>query len=196
MGVSRPCCSRCQKVQPLQASAPWTSAPTRWIEPSNAARRQRAVGPHQRREALRGRRSASCPARSRPARPASRTARAVSARFGTAVSQRLGAQRLDRRDPLQRRRDIDVVALDADEVPAELPRHRARRAGAEERVEHHVARLGRRIEDAVEQRFRLLRRMQLLVDRRPSAARRRCRSGTASRSASACRRWRASSLRS
>ena len=39
-------------------------------------------------------------------------------------------QRLDRRDALQRRRDIGVVALDADEPPAELLRHCARRAGA------------------------------------------------------------------
>ena len=47
-----------------------------------------------------------------------------------------------------------------------------------------------------EQRFRLLRRMQLVAVRRSSAARRRCRSGTASRSASGCRRSTPSALRS
>ena len=56
--------------------------------------------------------------------------------------------------------DIDLLALDADEMAAEPLGHRAGRARSEERVEHHVAGLGRGQHDARQQRFRLLRRMQ------------------------------------
>src|SRR5262249_27213399 len=33
IGTSAPSRFTCQKAQPLQAGAPWTAAPTRWIEP-------------------------------------------------------------------------------------------------------------------------------------------------------------------
>ena len=55
----------------------------------------------------------------------------------------LGRQRLDLGDALARDGGVVGVALDADEVAAEPLRDRAGRAGAEERVEHDVARLGR-----------------------------------------------------
>ena len=62
-----------------------------------------------------------------------------------------------------RQRDIGRLALDADEAAAEPLRHRAGRAGAEERVEHDVARLGRGQQHPVQQRLGLLRRMRLLA---------------------------------
>ena len=67
-------------------------------------------------------------------------------------------------------------------------RHRAGRAGAEERIEHDVARIGGGQQHAMQQRLGLLRRMRLAAARRPSAAPAPSRSGTASRSASAGRR--------
>ena len=48
-------------------------------------------------------------------------------------------------------------------LAAQALRHRAGRAGAEKRIEHHVARLGRRQDHAVQQRFGLLRRMRLVA---------------------------------
>ena len=53
------------------------------------------------------------------------------------------------------------LALDADEDAAELLGDRARRARAEERIEHHIARLGGGEQHAMEQRFGLLGRMKL-----------------------------------
>ena len=57
--------------------------------------------------------------------------------------------------------DIAVLALAADPVTAKALGNRAGGAGAEERVEHHVALVGRGQHDAIEQRFRLLRRVGL-----------------------------------
>src|SRR5690606_18867913 len=66
-------------------------------------------------------------------------------------------------DALERDAAVAFLALAADPLPAEALRHRAGRAGAEERIEHHVARLGRRQEHAVEQRLGLLRRVRLVA---------------------------------
>src|ERR1700693_3644561 len=60
-------------------------------------------------------------------------------------------------------RRIGLVALDADEMPAEALGGGARRAGAEERVEYHVAGLRARDDDAREQRLGFLSRVQLLA---------------------------------
>jgi hypothetical protein len=49
-----------------------------------------------------------------------------------------------------------LTALAADEVAAKALGHRAGRAGAEERVEHHVAGIGRRQQRAGQERFRLI----------------------------------------
>ena len=76
---------------------------------------------------------------------------------------RLAVGRDDRGDALARQRGVGRVALDADKAPAEPLRHRAGGAGAEERIEHHVARPGRRQQHAVQQRLGLLRRMRLLA---------------------------------
>ena len=111
-----------------------------------------------------------------------------SARFPSTTLSTAPLAAADGVDAPARGRDVAAVALDADEVPAELLRDRARRAGAEEGIEHDVARLRRREQHAIEQRLRLLRRMHLRARRRPSAAPRRCRSAAPSRSASAGRR--------
>ena len=92
--------------------------------------------------------------------------------------------------------DVVVLALDADEVAAEALGDGAGGAGAEERIEDDVAGLRRGEQDAMEQRLGLLGRVDLPAPRRPSAARCRCRSGRASRSASAARRWPPSAPRS
>ena len=91
-------------------------------------------------------------------------------------------------DPLARDLDIGRFALDPDPAPAEPPRDRAGRAGAEERVEHDVAGLGAGEQDPVEQRLGLLRRMRLraVLALHPLARRRR--SAAASPSASEDRR--------
>src|SRR2546430_117532 len=60
-----------------------------------------------------------------------------------------------------RRCGIVGIALDADEAAMQPAGDRARRARAEEGIEHDLARLGRRDQDAVEQRLGLLGRMQL-----------------------------------
>src|SRR6185369_9213580 len=51
-------------------------------------------------------------------------------------------ERQGRGNPLARNLHIGRLALDPDPAPAEPPRHRAGRAGSEERIEDHVARLG------------------------------------------------------
>ena len=47
-------------------------------------------------------------------------------------------------DALARNLYIGLFALDADPPAAEAPRHCARRAGTEKRIEHDIARLGAR----------------------------------------------------
>ena len=59
--------------------------------------------------------------------------------------------------------DIIRLALDPDPAPPQPPRHRAGRAGAEEGVEHDVARLGAGEQDPVEQGLGLLGRMRLVA---------------------------------
>ena len=70
-------------------------------------------------------------------------------------------QRLDGGDPRAGGLRVDRLALDADEAAAEALGHGAGGAGAEERVEHHVAGIGRRQQGAGEQRLGLLGRMDL-----------------------------------
>src|SRR6185312_7954855 len=64
---------------------------------------------------------------------------------------------------LLRRRGVFRVALDADETARQALAYRAGGAGAAERVEHEVIEPRGRQQHAREQRFRLLRRVQLLA---------------------------------
>ena len=75
----------------------------------------------------------------------------------------LGCQRLDLGDALARDGGIVGIAFEADEAAAEAARHRAGRAGAEERIEDRVAGIGRGHDAAEQQRFGLLRRVRLLA---------------------------------
>src|ERR1700726_4622652 len=70
-------------------------------------------------------------------------------------------QRRDRRDALLRRARVTLLAFDADEGAAEAFGHRAGRAGAEERVEHQVARTRGGERPAREERLDLLRGMNV-----------------------------------
>ena len=53
------------------------------------------------------------------------------------------------------------LGLNADKMPPQLFCHRASRAGAEKRVEHHITGLSTGQQNAMQQAFRLLRRVQL-----------------------------------
>src|SRR5690606_30251788 len=64
-------------------------------------------------------------------------------------------------DSLARAPRIVRIALDADPAPAQLLGHRARRTGAEERVQHHVAESGCGKNRTMEKGFGLLSRMDL-----------------------------------
>ena len=75
----------------------------------------------------------------------------------------LGLQRRDLGDALAGDGGIVGIALEADEATAEAARDGAGRAGAEERIEDDVARIGRRHDAAEQQRLGLLRRMGLLA---------------------------------
>ena len=83
-------------------------------------------------------------------------------------------QRLGRGDALFRGLGVFRFALDADETAAELLGDRAGGAGAAERVEHQIVGPRARQDDARQQRFRLLGRVQLLAVARPSGVPRRC----------------------
>ena len=84
------------------------------------------------------------------------------ARGHEGCERRLG-HRLDRGDAFFRRGGVFTLALKTDEAPAQPLRHRAGGAGAAERVEHQVVGPRRRQDHARQQRFRFLRRMQLLA---------------------------------
>src|SRR6185437_1703426 len=72
----------------------------------------------------------------------------------------LGKRRL-RVEPCSGGFGVSFLALDADETPAEPLGDDRGRARAEKRVEHHIARVARREDQAVQQRFGLLRRVGL-----------------------------------
>ena len=76
---------------------------------------------------------------------------------------RIVVRRLDRGDARARDTGVIPVALDADKPAAEPRRHGARRARAEEGIEHHIAGPGRGDHHAMEQGFRLLRRMRFFA---------------------------------
>src|SRR5690606_38132411 len=82
-----------------------------------------------------------------------------------------GRRRFDSVEALLRDGDVTRVSLDANPVAAQLFGDRAGRAGAEERVEDNIARTGTRRDDAPQQRFGLLRGVNLVaVDRQPFRA--------------------------
>ena len=65
-----------------------------------------------------------------------------------------------RRQARRGRPVMRLIQLDADEAPAHVPSRYQRAAGARERIEHHVARLGESFEQRRENSDRLLCRMQ------------------------------------
>ena len=153
---------RCQKVQPLQASRPCASAPMRWIEPTAIAERDRAVGAHRRLVPLLGVDQQRA-GRNQPALDQQRECHARRLARGHERRDRRRGHDLHAGDALFRRSSVFRFALDADEAAAQPLGHRAGGAGAVERVEHQIVRPRRRQNDARQQRFRLLRRMQLLA---------------------------------
>ncbi len=154
--------SRCQKVQPLQASSPCASAPMRWIEPT--------VSPSD--TAPSARTSALCRfLASTSSAPGVTSPRSISTENATRGASRAVTKgaidgegtTCDAGDALFRGLGVFRFALDADEAAAEALGHRAGGAGAVERVEHQIVRPRRRQDHARQQRFRLLGRMQLLA---------------------------------
>ena len=89
----------------------------------------------------------------------------------------LGVERADRGDARLGDRAVFRLALDADEAPPQPLRHRPGGAGAEEGVEHDVARPGRGDEHPVQQRLGLLRRVRLVAGPGSSAVRAPVQSG-------------------
>jgi hypothetical protein len=67
-----------------------------------------------------------------------------SARFDPVISKRRGIELAHPLDPRRSRPCDSFLALDPDEVAAQHLGHRAGGAGAEERVQHHIAGIGRR----------------------------------------------------
>ncbi len=187
MGTRLPSFVMHQNVQPLQAGASCTAAPTWWIEPrcsaeisvpsarTRVACRRRRIGQH-----VAGMQEAALDQSCRTGCAAPRAWTASSAGWcrRSAVPRRCAPWRSP---------DVALVALQADIVPAQALGDGAGRAAAEEGVEHHVARLGRRHDDAVEQGFRLLRGVCPSCPSLFSRSGPR-RSGSASRCASAGRR--------
>ena len=145
--------SRCRRARPAPA------APTWWMEPRRPPRSR--VPSAATRAAIRPWRSVSrSPACSRPRstsqpkgmRGASRglgVASEVSASAAATAARRSSAEA-----------DVGGLALDAEPAPAEPLGDGAGGAGAEERIEDHVARVGRGEDHPVQQRLRLLRRMR------------------------------------
>src|ERR1017187_7795080 len=71
------------------------------------------------------------------------------------------ARLMEFRRPARRGRPVmGLIQLDADEAPAHVPSRYQRAAGARERIEHHIARLGESFEQRRENSDRLLCRMQ------------------------------------
>ena len=154
--------SRCQKVQPLQASRPCASAPMRWIEPTASPS---ATAPSARTSALCFFLASTslAPAEIMPALDQRRERHARRLARGHERRQRRRFQRLHRGDALLGGLGVGRIALDADVAAAEVRGDRAGGAGAVERVEHQVVGPRTRQDDAGEQRLGLLRRMQLLA---------------------------------
>ena len=61
--------------------------------------------------------------------------------------------------PFRRNRHGHAGLVAGDKTPPQPLRHRRRSAAANEKVGHHIARIGRRLNDAFQQRLRLLRRV-------------------------------------
>ncbi len=188
-GQAPPGNSNCQKVQPLQASSPWTWAPMWWIEPGGVGTppeyRRRAPWPGR---CLRLADAGCCPAAAGRARPPSRRecARLGAlgagdldgvfiglADFGDAGAGHAGIGLSSRSMPMKWRPSRLATAP---VVPEPKKGSRTTSPGLVEENEHPV-----------QQRFRLLGRMGLLAVR-PSAVHGRSRSAGSSRSASAVRR--------
>ena len=75
--------------------------------------------------------------------------------------ERLFGQGLGRVDSAPRRFGVSGIALDADERAAQTPGRDAGGPGAEKRIEHQIAGVGRGHQHPREQRLGLLRRMSL-----------------------------------
>ena len=139
IGARAPARSKCQNVQPLQASRPWTRAPTRWIEPVWVSGPQCSVG------ANLGGVARSEIGEDRPGiDQAGLDQRAEgnrgSDRFPRAVSSPAGGAGSIRREARLGGGDVIGLALDPDEAAAEAFGDRAGGAGAEKRIEDDVAR--------------------------------------------------------
>ena len=162
MGARTPSTTVCQKVQPLQASSPCTSAPTRWMEPVCVP--ARTVPSARTSAAWRERASVRMvPGVISPASTSEPKGTRGSPRLPVLIVERRIRRRLDRGDARLGRGDVALLALDADEVAAEPLGDGAGGAGAEEGIEHDVAGLGVGEQDAVEQRLRLLGRVGLVA---------------------------------
>ena len=147
----------------MQASAPCTWAPILWIDPLASLQ---AIEPSARmRAAMRlvGSNSVS---------PALTSPRSISVPKGMRGSARLlvvtfraSSRQLFRGvDAGQRGLGIFFFTLDADEDAAQLLGRRTRGAGAEERIEHHVAGIGGRQEYAMQESLRLLCGVKLVAE--------------------------------
>ena len=85
--------------------------------------------------------------------------------FGARGGDGVGVQTADAGQAAGGDLAIGLLALDADIVAAQHLGDGAGGAGAEERVQHHVARIGRAQDHPVQQRFGFLRRMRLVARR-------------------------------
>ena len=152
----------CQKVQPLQAGACATAAPTRWIEPSLSpafnvpSARTRAV------RSPRGQYKVA-PARTWPCSRISSERHARLFAFGFSASKAAGSIGSTAFEALGRGGEIIGLALHADIIAAQAFRGGACRADAEEWIKHHITRPRGNMQHAMQQRFGLLRRMRLFA---------------------------------
>ena len=150
----------CQKVQPLQAPAALRDRADAVDRADLVAEHDGAVGAHQGAVALLG-----------IDQPGAGRDHAALDQFGERHARRVarGHERRERR--LRQRLDggdarfggggVSRVALEADVAAAEPLGDRASGAGAVERIDHEIARLRRRQQDARQQAFGLLGRMDL-----------------------------------
>ena len=83
--------------------------------------------------------------------------------LGAGGLQRRGVQAAHPVDAVGGDPSVGFFAFNADEVTAEHLGNRSGGAGAKERVEDHIAGVGRRHDDPVQQAFRLLGRMRLVA---------------------------------
>ena len=156
-----------------------------------ADRRTQAFRRRALRRVLRGaRRTACCPASMMPSSKIWPNGMRGSLRFEGSVSMASRSSGGHFCDTLLGGARIVAIAFDADEAPAEPLGDRTRRAGAEEGIEHDVARFASMQSGCDAAVLRASASDAPCGRRRPSAARAPSRSETASRSASADRRSR------